>query len=58
VERTHAPPADRIVCDVKLVTESQRLWAIQDFLQTGVVNVSEGGMKKTRPDVALCTDNR
>jgi hypothetical protein len=57
VERTHASPADRIVRNIKLVTESHRLWTIHDLLQAGIVNVPQAGMKETGPDVALCTDH-
>jgi hypothetical protein len=58
VERTHASPADRIVRNIKFVTESHRLWTIHDLMQAGVANIPESGMKKARPDVALCTYHR
>jgi len=58
MEGTHTSLADRISGNIELATEAQRLRTVYDLLQTVAVNVPEGGMKKTRSNIALRTDHR
>jgi hypothetical protein len=57
VKRTHASPADRILLNIKLATEPRSCWAIHDLLQTVVMNISEGRVKKTWPDGSVRIDD-
>ena len=51
IERTNTMAADRIICDIEIRAEFQRLRSVQDLRKRLLVNVAQHGMEEAGPDI-------
>jgi hypothetical protein len=58
VQRTYAPPADRISRNIEVSSKPQRFGTIHYLLQGQMVNIPERRMEKAGADLARCFDHR
>ena len=58
VQRTYAPPADRVSRDIEVGSKPQRFGTIHYLLQGLMVNIPERRMEKAGSDLTRCFDHR